>query len=271
MKKLNITQNSRMPFWWRDLEFITDSSSEVFEAVLEGLSLGTKDFIISGCAVTVTNSKVSMTGGWCYYGGEILPVMPMPPTSYTGNPKIKFTKVTRYDHEGDRTITLSGSTGTSQIYKDDCLSPSLVSAGDSYRLAIGPGAWNLGERITNAAKQVDSGTVEATVITAGLGSVRYRQVGGVVQLFGELFNDAQGGFAGAVAQGLPRPAVGLVFPLNSGAGDGSGSIQIAIDGTMSISTQSNRVHLCHVVYIATPAVDTDDKHYSTIQQQGGEI
>lgn len=272
MKKLNITQNSRMPFWWQDLEFVMDSSSEVFKAVLEGLSLGTKDFIISGCAVTATNSKVSMTGGWCYYDGEILPVMPMSPTSHTGNPKIKLTKVTRYDHDGDRTITLSGSTGVSQIYKDDCLSPSLVSAGDSYRLAIGPGAWNLGERIKNASKQVDSGTVAATVLTAGIGSVRYRQVGGVVQVFGDLFNDASpGGFNGVVAQGLPRPAVGLVFPLNSGAGDGSGSIQIAIDGTMSISTQYNRVHLCHVVYIATPVANTDDKHYSTIQQQGGEI
>lgn len=271
MKKLSITQNSRMPFWWRDLEYMMESSSEVFESILKGLSLGTKDFIISGCAVTATSSKVSMTGGWCYYGGEILPVLPMSATSYTGNPKIKLTKETRYDHDGDRIITLSGSTGVSQVYKDDCLSPSLVSVSDSYRLAIGPGAWNLGERITNAAKQVDSDTVEATVITAGLGSVRYRQVGGVVQLFGDLFNDAQGGFNGAVAQGLPRPAVGLVFPLNGGAGDGSGSIQIAIDGTMSISTQSNKVHLGHVVYIATPAVDNDDKHYSTIQQQGGEI
>lgn len=269
MKNLNIPPSSRMPFWWRDLEYMMKSSSEVFEAILEGLSLGTKDFIISGCAVTVTNSKVSMTGGWCYYGGEILPVLPLPPTSYTGNPKIKFTKVTRYDHDGDRTITLSGSTGVSQVYRDDCLSPSLVSGGESYRLAIGPGAWNLGERIANSARQVDSGTVEATAVGPGVGSVRYRQVGGVVQLSGNLFNDALGGFNGAVAQGLPRPSVGLVFPINTGAGYGSGSIQIATDGTLSISTQLNRVYLDHIVYVASPVILSDDKHYSTVQQQGG--
>lgn len=269
MKNLNIPQNSRMPFWWRDLEYMTDSFSEVFGAILKGLSLDKKDFVVSGCAVTTTGSKISMTGGWCYYDGEILPVLPMSPTSYTGNPKIKFTEVTRYNPEGDRVVTLSGTTGEYQVYKDDCLVPSLVSGGESYRLAIGPGAWNLGERIANSARQVDSGTVEATAVGPGVGSVRYRQVGGVVQLSGDLFNDALGGFNGAVAQGLPRPSVGLVFPINTGTGYGSGSIQIATDGTLSISTQLNRVYLDHIVYVASPVTLSDDKHYSTEQQQGG--
>ncbi len=271
MKKLNIYPNSRMPLWWRDLEYMSDGFSEVFEAVLKGLSLDKTDFVISGCEITKTATKVSMSAGWCYYDGEILPVMSMLPTSYRGIPKIKFTKTTNHNDAGDRIITLSGTTSTAHVHSDDYLTPSLVSGDEDYHLAIGPGAWNLGERIVNATKMVDSGMIEATVINAGLGSVRYRQVGGVVQLFGELFNDAQSGFNGAVVQGLPQPAAGLVFPLNSGAGDSSGSIQIATDGTMSISTQSNRVHLGHVVYLATPVSDIDDKHYSTIQseQQGG--
>lgn len=267
MKNLNIPPSSRMPFWWRDLEYMMKSSSEVFEAILEGLSLGTKDFIISGCAVTVTNSKVSMTGGWCYYGGEILPVLPLPPTSYTGNPIIKFTKVTRYDHDGDRTITLSGSTGVSQVYRDDCLQPSLVSSGDDYRLAIGRGAWNLGERVAAAARQADSGVVDAELMFSGLGSVRYRQVGGVVQLYGSLFNDSLTGFSGVVARGLPRPAAGMKFPFAAG----DGSIEVSTDGKLSISTHQNKFTLDHVVYVASPVTLTADGHYTTdLSWQGGE-
>lgn len=273
MKKLNITQGSRMPFWMRDLEYITAASSEVFAAILEGLSLDARDFVISGCKITETGSKVSMTGGWCYYDGEVLPVLSLPPTTYSGaNPKIKFTKVTRYDHTGDRIIELEGVSGMSQIYSDDCLQPSLASGADVYRLAIGRGAWNLGERVANAARQVDSGVVEAELAFGGTGLVRYRQAGGVVQLYGSLFNDSLTGFSGVVARGLPQPAVGIMFPL--GAGGGSGSIQIGIDGTLSISTQSNRVYLDHVVYVATPVTLSDDRHYSTLQsdqQQGGEL
>lgn len=273
MKKLNITQGSRTPFWMRDLEYITAASSEVFAAMLKGLSLEARDFVISGCRITETGSKVSMTGGWCYYGGEVLPVLPLPPTTYSGtDPRIKFTKVTRYDHEGDRVIELEGVSGMSQIYSDDCLQPSLVSSGDSYRLAIGRGAWNLGERIANAARHVDSGVVEAELAFGGTGLVRYRQAGGIVQLYGSLFNDSLTGFSGVVARGLPQPAVGIMFPL--GAGGGSGSIQIGIDGTLSISTQSNRVYLDHVVYVATPVTLSDDRHYLTLQpdqQQGGEL
>lgn len=272
MKKLNITQGSRMPFWMRDLEYMMKSSSEVFEAILEGLSLGTRDFIISGCAVTVTNSKVSMTGGWCYYGGEVLPVLPLPPTTYGGaNPMIKFTKVTRHDPEGDRVIELEGASGMSQVYRDDCLSPSLVSGSETYRLAIGRGAWDLGERVANAARQADSGVVEAELAFAGTGLVRYRQVGGVVQLYGNLFNDSLTGFGGVVARGLPRPAVGMSFPL--GAGGGSGSIQIGTAGTLAVTTQSNGVKFDHIVYVASPVTLSDDGHYSMEQggQQGGEV
>lgn len=268
MKKLNITQGSRTPFWMRDLEYITAASSEVFAAILKGLSLEARDFVISGCRITEAGQKISMTGGWCYYDGEVLPVLPLEPTTYSGaNPRIKFTRVTRYDPAGDRVIELEGVSGTSQVYRDDCLQPSPVSSGDSYRLAIGRGAWNLGERVAAAARQADSGVVDAELMFSGLGSVRYRQVGGVVQLYGSLFNDSLTGFSGVVARGLPRPAAGMKFPFAAG----DGSIEVSTDGKLSISTHQNKFTLDHVVYVASPVTLTADGHYTTdLSWQGGE-
>lgn len=264
MKKLNFPNQSALtPFWTNDLKYLQEGVAEALCAMLKGLGLDNDDFVISGCKITTNGSKVSMTAGWVYFNGEILPARALQATSYSGTPKIKFTKQTNYNPAGDRQVSTSGQTGTSQIYKDDYLEPSLVSGADTYRLAIGKGAWNLAERILNHAKTVDTG-----VLNAGNSSeVRYRMIGGAVQLYGSLFNDAQGGFHGVVATGLPKPAVGVTIhfePTN-----GSEYIHIGTDGSLSVYTKGNRVYLDHVTYLATPTYNTGDGHYTTTQQQQG--
>lgn len=262
MKKLNLpNQPALTPFWTDDLKYLQEGVAEALCATLKGLGLDNDDFVISGCKITTNGSKISMTAGWMYFNGEILPVRALPATSYSGTPKIKFTKQTNYNPAGDRQVSTSGQTGTSQIYEDDYLEPSLVSGSETYRLAIGKGAWNLAERILNHAKAVDSGVVNADDSS----EVRYRMVGGVVQLYGSVFNDALGGFHGVVATGLPKPAVDVTLYFDPSYA--SEYIHIGTNGKLSIFTKSNRVYLNHVMYLATPVYNTDDGHYSNTQQQ----
>lgn len=267
MKRLSFTEGSLTPIWTKDFLYMQDGFAEAVDAVVAALALGRRDFVISGCKVLHNGSTVSMGAGWCYYDGEVLPVRALRATAYSGgSPRVKLTRTPYSDPEGVREITLEGATGSSPVWRDDYLAPSLVSALDTYRLAVGPGAWDLGERIANSCRVGDTGVLEATLVTAGLGEVRYRRVGGTVQVFGELFNDAMSGFNGAVAQGLPRPAVGLYLPMNPA--DGAGSIQVSTNGTLSVLTKANRVHLDHVAYVATPVFAANDGHYTT--EEGGD-
>lgn len=268
MKRLNFpTQLSKTPLWTNDLKYLQEGISEAFGSILTGLGLEQSDFIISGCKITDNGSRVSMSAGWCYYDGEILPVRAMPATSYSGgSPRIKLTKMANYDHAGDRTISIASSTGTVQLYKNDYLQPSLLEgqSQETYRLAVGKGAWDLGERIVNASKIVDSGVVNVE----NAGNIRYRMVGGVVQLYGNIRQDAIGsGWHGVVATGLPRPAVVLTLPFSPV--NTSERIVVETDGSLSVYTKADTVYFDHVMYLATPVYNSSDGHYSMMAQQPG--
>ena len=99
MKKLNLTPGTRIPLWGKDILFMQDSEREAFAAVLNGLVLDRQNYLVCGCDITVNDNthKVSMTSGWCFYQGELLPVKALQATSFTGNrPLVKLTKVTEY-------------------------------------------------------------------------------------------------------------------------------------------------------------------------------
>ena len=268
MKNLNYPHPlARTPIWTDDMRFLQGGISEVFAAILEGLSLGETDFIISGCKITDNGSKVSMTAGWCYYNGEVLPVRALPATSYTGSsPKIKFTKVTNFDPAGQREVKLSETTGVSQVFRNDYLAPSLVTGSAHYQLAISKGAWDLSERIANSVKAVDSGTLSPNDLTGS--GIRYRMIGGMVQLYGHIRQDAVGaGWNAVVASGLPRPALPVYLP------NDSGYIEVRTNGELFVRSKNDTVYLNHIVYLASPVYDTADGHYSTIAQQynGGAV
>lgn len=261
MKKLNLRKDSIIPFWMKDLEYLQQGCAEALTAISQGLSFGKKNFIISGCRITDNGTKISMTSGWCYYEGEILPVSELPATSYnTGSPpKIKFTRTERYDPTGDRIISMSGNSGMTQVYIDCYLEPSIANDRDQYTLAISEGAWDLGERIANAAKAADV-TVQLKLNTY-LGRIQYRRIGGVVQLMGSVRNDIiGGGINGTISSGLPRPSSDLIMNTESGM------VTISSSGALSVVSPDDVIYLNHIVYLANPSFDTNDGHYSTSNQ-----
>lgn len=264
MRKLEFKEGSITPFWMKDLEYLQKGCAEVIQAIAQGLSFNKRDFIISGCKITDNGTKISMTSGWCYYEGEILPVNSMPVTSYKENPKIKFTKISRYDREGDRIISLSGTTGMSQVYSNCYLEPTLVSGDENYTLAISNGAWDLGERIANAAKAAD--VLEQISLKAHSGKLQYRRIGGTVQLMGDVWNDANGaGIHVAVASGLPCPNRDLTIKTVYA------TVEISKEGVLTIDSEYDKVYLDGIIYLTTPSYNGDDGHYTTIMNDNGEI
>lgn len=263
MKKLVYKENSLMPFWLKDLEYLQSGCEEAMVAIVQGLSLGTKNFVISGCKITDNGSKISMTSGWVYFEGEILPVAELQSTSYTGStPKIKFTKSVRHDPSGDREVSSSGTTGMFQCYEDNYLVPSIANERETYALAISQGAWDLAERIAKSSKITDDmGTLR---LSAYSGNIQYRKIGGVVQLMGYIWNDAVGGgINGQVATGLPRPAMDLVMNTETG------NVNISSSGALRITSSNDSIYLNHIVYLSSPTFDANDGHHSSEANTGG--
>lgn len=264
MKKLNITEDSLMPFWMKDLDYMQQGFAEAIGSVIEGLGLGDKDMLISGCDVKYSNGKVSMTTGWCYYEGEILKVDAMAETTCSvTKPLVRLEKKRRSDSSGNRQIVCSGETLMSDVYEEWYLEPSLVDDRDliGYRLAIGEGAWRLGERIMHMSKAMDSG-LKKIVVDHYIGRAEYRMIGGVVQLYGYVTNDVIGqGVNGLIARNMPRPAKSIKFA------------DFAIDtmGQMTGISSSDTINLDCLMYLATPEYPSDDGHYSNINEAGGGI
>jgi hypothetical protein len=208
MNKIKTYENSLVPIWQKDIDFMQDGIREALAALCTSLGLGRDHYIISGCAISDNGQNIMMQSGWAYWNGDILPVRALPTTAHaSGSPKIKLTRVTAYDAEGVKTITTGNIVTNSDTYQCDYLQPSLVATGETYDLAIEEGFWDMATRIMNRSMLVDSGVTEIS----GSG-VNYRRIGGTVQLLGTLFNDALTGFSGQVLSGLPRPASDLRLP-----------------------------------------------------------
>lgn len=259
MKKLEFKEGAITPFWLKDLEYMQEGFEEVIKSVIEGLSLGRKNILITGCKISYNNSKVSMTDGWCYYAGEVLPVKALPETEYTGsNPKIKFTRKSVYDASGSRTALKETEHVTVDVYRTDYLEPSLVpSTGTvpSYALAIGKDAWDLGTRIANMNRIKDSGIViielDDTVPTIK-GYIQYRQIGGVVQLYGRV---GASGFTGFITDRIPAPATRMVVDT------GKGNLIMDSDG-LRVQSLTEPINLDGITYLSDPIYEpVADGHY----------
>lgn len=255
MKKLNITEGSLMPFWMKDLEYMQTGFEEVVRGIIKGLSLEDKNIIISGCKITNTGSSISMTAGWCYYEGEILRVEALPTTECSAaNPMIVLKESVVSDERGRRHVTLNGEVSSSDIYEEKILKPELPPIGINnlyYNLGIAPGAWDLGERLMYSSKVSDSGEKKIDT-NLYVGICYYRKIGGTVQLYGNITNNALGvGINGNVASGLPQPARDII----------RGDITIDKRGQLIISSNSDSVSLEGIIYLSTPEYPTNDGHY----------
>ena len=260
MKKLKFEEGAITPLWLKDLEYMQEGFEETVKAVIEGLSLGKKDVLISGCKITQKDAKVSMTSGWCYYGGEILPVKALPETSYVGIPKIELTKKTGKDNNGARPVQKETGTITFNPYHNDYLEPSLLQNGfaTECQLALFPGAWDLGTRIANMNKMKDSGIVTIYLdenVPTTTGCIKYRQIGGVVQLYGTV---GFSGFTGSVTDSIPAPAIKMVVDT------GKGNMILDSNG-LSVQLLTEPMRLDGITYLSDPIYELlSDGHYSTI-------
>ena len=258
MKRLKLTEGSLTPFWMKDLEYMQTSFEEVVRGLVRGLAMEDKDIIISGCKITNNGGRISMTSGWCYYGGEILAVDELKSREHAyATPMIKLTPVSRVVAGGSRQIVTGGEVVQSNVYEETYLRPSVINGAsnvtqESYTLAIKQGAWDLGERLTRSVMQTDSGMQEV-VVDGYIGCVRYRKIGGTVQLYGYVTNDAIGApIDGMIAGGLPRPAADVVV----------GSCTITTRGELEIKSSTDYVSLNGIVYLSTAGYDIEDGHYS---------
>ena len=263
MKKLKFEEGAVAPFWLKDLEYMQEGFEETIKAVIEGLSLGKKDMLISGCKITTTNSKISMTSGWCYYDGEILPVQALQETSYTvSSPKIKFTKATEIDRTGTRTAQKESGQIRSEVYQIDYLIPSLYDGATVCQLAISQGAWDLGTRIANMNNLKDTGIVRIKVedSVSQDGYIQYRQIGGVVQLYGQLTMTSSLG--DIITTKLPVPAVETHWKFNEGV------LHIGKNGLRS-DVFNGTVFLDGIMYLSDQLLDSGSDGHHILDAIGG--
>ena len=258
MKKLNIVKDSLIPFWMKDLEYMQSGMEEAIKVIIESLSLTDKNIIISGCEITMRGGYISMTSGWCYYEGEILPVRALPSAKCSlADPMIIFGLVDSYDASGDRYAIKNNENQNVSMYQNRYINPRLENNSGSvdlgiYNLGIKKGAWNLADRLRYSSMAADSGMVKVD-IDGYAANVHYRMIGGVVQLYGAITNeDFGGGLKVKVATGLPCPACEVVI----------GECRISASGELTIVSSQDSVRLDNILYLATPEYPTDDKHYS---------
>lgn len=249
MKKLNINDAGRMPLWQKDLEFIQEGLTEPLEALVGELGMAKDYFIITGCTpYKPDNNHIAMGRGWFYYGGRILPVRQLPPTSVASftNPMVRLVPVTYANPAGARSFIRADQTSetVTDVWRDDYLQPSVVerSMGFSGGVRLGVGAWTLRDIIANSN--------ESPWHQGSDGNMEYKRIGQMVVVRGyapnvTTFSPYDKGFpaplAGTVTLHVPYLKGHLTITINGNgemycrASDGQGEL-ILIDMTYVAET-----------------------------------
>lgn len=267
MKNLTTYATGRMPIWQRDFAYMQEAPKEVLLALINELGLGKTNFLISGCTITISGGSVSMTTGWAYFEGDILPVRAIESTIFSGTPLVKLTKVEHY--EGQKAFDVGGSAVNRDAYQNDYLKGTLlpITTAENYTFGIRQGAWTLAQRLQKNVSLPESNFTETQGIYGQ--TIFYKKCGKFVQLKGQAFNDAIGStFTNVtVAINLPVPAAGeTIFPAQEAS---TSMLKIDANGNLIVSSSSNRVKFNHVVYLCeTSYSDSSDGHESN--QSGGE-
>ena len=247
MKKLEFEKGAITPFWTKDLEYMQKGFEEVIKVIIEGFSLRKIPFIISGCNITTDINKVSMTSGWAYYGGEVLPVKELRETEFSGRtPVIYFTKNTEYDTEGLRTVSKEDLSYPRNTYKMDYLNPSTVMPPTFNELtgfSLNQSTLNLATIITNRNKIADTRLVTASVVSSVESDLKYRQIGGVVQFYGSVSAER---FNGEIAHNMPKPIVDITLNINNIL------VEITTEGKMKVANLNGTIDLSGITYLSDP-------------------
>lgn len=273
MKELNTNKIGRMPFWQADLDWLQAAYTEPLVALVSELGLSRDYFIITGCTVTIDGSRMSMSAGWFWYGGRILPVRELLPTSVASlaNPMVRLTPVQYANPDGARSFIRAdhqSAVRVTDVWIDDYLNPSVVERHAHYTsgVRIGKEAWTLRDILGRNRQECESDWIPTAT-----GSLYYKRLGRMVVLRG-----VPDGFGPdmytPVDSGLPAPLGGwAVLTIANDPGD----LNIRIDGQGKLyctgSTQgepllTGMTYLAETTYIDND-VDTINDNPATNQSQ----
>lgn len=263
MKKLNINNAGRMPLWQKDLEFIQKGYTEPFEALVGELGLPTDYFIIAGCSPYMTDSgHIAMNKGWFYYGGRVLPVRQLLPTSVASfsNPVVRLVPVTYADPDGARGFIHADQTSETviDVWRDDYLQPSVVERAAEFtsgvRLCMG--AWTLADIIANRNADAESAWTQSLS-----GKIEFKRVGRLVVLKGSVTKNN----SGPADEGFPSPLGGLAV-LVSATKPGELAVSIDAAGAINCKTTGNQLgaNISGMTYMAATPYTLPDTDPNTI-------
>ena len=213
MKKLNTNNAGRMPLWQADLDWLQDAFTEPIMALIAELKHDAAVVMpVTGCQVTKTDQTVSMTSGWFWWDGELLPVraLPVTDTSAITYPMVHLERVTFYNTDGERNFVHADlSTETvGDVWQDDYLQPTVVERGDASvttGVNIHPQARTLFDWIRLRIRD-DESSWHPAQSEIPQDNVRYKRVGYMVLLKGSVL--VRDGSAMPKVQGLPVPMSG---------------------------------------------------------------
>ncbi len=279
MKRLKTFEGSLMPLWQKDFDFMQDGVKEALGIICQQLGLGRDNFIISGCAITETNTTLAMASGWAWFDGEVLPVRAMEATAkQNGISYVKLTRVTSYNQGGTRDVTTSGTSATQDAWQDDYLQPSPCTQADvlattTPALAVRSGFWTLADRLQKAYTSEDSGIGQLALNNNGnrgaITSAIYRKIGAsamiVVNLDADFPPNIEGpGYSDYTLTGAPTPAIGFEVQQENV------TATLSSQGTLTLRLyESTNKASCVMLSYVSPSATSGDGHLVAAQGQGG--
>ena len=271
MKRLNTNNAGRMPLWQKDLDFIQEAFTEPIMAILQELKIDYRYMMpVTGCKVTVdANARtVSMSAGWFWWDGELLPVRALAPTPWPEGVEaahavgVHLTRVTNYIAEGARNFIHADLTAETitDVWQDDYAEPEACTRTSSYPsgVTLCPGARTLFDDIKLRLTDSESGWV-GTQSEISSDNIQFKRIGRMVVLKGTVL--VRDGSAMPLVEGLPIPLGEKAYLANNETTHGA---TVIVDGqgrldctSVLLSGQTYRVdgmmYMAEEPYISVPA------------------
>lgn len=268
MKKLNTNNAGRMPLWQADLDWLQDAFTEPIMALVDELKHNSSTYMmpITGCKVTKTDVIISMTSGWFWWDGKMLPVRALEPTKielFTA-PVVHLEKVTYCNPNGARNFIHADLTteAVSDVWQDDYIQPTVVERSGSFTTGVHilPGARTLFDNIKLRTTDSESGW--NTIYGSDPLCVSFKRIGRMVVLRGAVFSQIE---STPITLGLPIPLGGwatLHHPTSSSDlnlhvnGEGGLTVEAHTGGAPLLVNLTGMMYMAAEPYESIP-VDTN--------------